>query len=364
MATIGIDATYSAEEKPYGIARYSLRLMENLFALPCSHRFVLCYRLSRLFRRKPFTPPSGKPVERCFIHPPLGWRLKSKLDLFHSLAQRPPPFRFRREVVTVHDVFPLTGKDYSTPGFQRAFSALLTAAVERAARIITPSEFTARELEKCCPVSRERIRVIPEGVDPPRRTMTEREKQTRRRKILGGEGRILLHVGAIQTRKNIVNCLRALPGLPKDCCLVLAGGDGHGSEAVYRHIRRNGLSSRVRVLGYVPQDQVEELYQIASLLLFPSREEGFGLPVLEAMSHSLPAVISSSSALPEVGGDAALYVNPEEVEDITRKVSAVLEDPSLREKLVSRGLQRIQGFSWKRTAESTLQVYEELLGAG
>ena len=364
MATIGIDATYSAEEKPYGISRYSLRLIENLLALPSSHKFVICYRLSRFFRRKQFVPISGKLAQRSFIHPPVGWRLKSKLDLFHSLAQRPPAFRFRREVVTVHDVFPLTGKDYSTPGFQEAFSVLITSAVERAARIITPSEFTARELVKYCPVSRESVRVIPEGVDPPRRTMTEQEKRTRRRNFLGGEGRILLHVGAIQTRKNILSCLRALPGLPKDCNLVLAGGDGHGSEDVYRHIRRNGLSSRVRVLGYVTQNRVEELYEIASLLLFPSLEEGFGLPVLEAMSHSLPAVISSSSALPEVGGDAALYVSPEDVPDITRKVSAVLEDTTLRGKLVSRGLQRVQSFSWKRTAESTLQVYEELLQEG
>ena len=92
--------------------------------------------------------------------------------MFHSLAQRPAPFRFRREVVTVHDVFPLTGKDYSTPAFQRVFSELLMKAVGRAVRVITPSEYTSSELVKYGNVPREQIRVVPAGVDPPLRTMT------------------------------------------------------------------------------------------------------------------------------------------------------------------------------------------------
>ncbi len=363
MATIGIDATYLVDEMRYGISRYSRRLIESLWDLPSAHRFVACYRLSRLFRRGECVRPPPEKGERRFFQPPWGWRLKSKLDLFHSLAQRPPPFRFRREVVTVHDVFPLTGKDYSTPGFQQAFSPLLREAVERATRIITPSAYTAGELERHLKVSREKVRVVPEGVDTNFLPLPEEEKLAVRKRLLGreGEGKLLLHVGAIQTRKNLINCLRALSLLPAECRLVLVGGEGHGSEQVHRYIREKGISARVRVLGYVDEAELGALYEAADLLLFPSLEEGFGLPVLEAMSHSLPVVTSNTSALPEVGGDAALYVNPQDPEEIARKTSEVIENKTLRENLVSRGRARAREFSWRRTAEATLAVYEEVL---
>ena len=361
MARIGIDATYSVDENAYGISRYSRRLVESLLTLPSAHQFLICYRLSRFFRRKRFTPLAGTGAGRSYFQPPWGWQLPSRLDMFHSLAQRPAPFRFRREVVTVHDVFPLTGKDYSTPAFQRVFSELLMKAVGRAVRVITPSEYTASELVKYGNVPREKIRVVPEGVDPPLRTMTAEEKRRGRMALLGQEGKILLNVGALQTRKNLIRCLEALLRLPEDVFLVLAGGEGHGSQAVHATIHEHGLEGRVRLLGYVSEGRVEELYEMAEVLLFPSLEEGYGLPVLEAMAHSLPVVTSSSSALPEVGGDAALYVNPLEVEDITRKVSAALQDESLRKKLVERGLRRVKEFSWRRAAEATMQVYEEVL---
>ena len=361
VARIGIDATYSVDENAYGGSRYSRRLVESLLALPSGHHFLICYRLSRLFRRKRFIPLAGHRAGRAYFQPPWGWRLRKRLDVFHSLAQRPAPFRFRHEVVTVHDVFPLTGEDYSTPAFRRVFSDLLMRSVQRADRVLTPSEYTASELVKHGNVPREKIRLVPYGVDPPARILTAEEKRRRRRELLGQEGRILLNVGALQTRKNQVRCLETLRRLPEDIFLVLAGGEGHGSEAVHSYIRANHLDRRVRLLGYVSDLRVEELYELADVLLFPSLEEGFGLPVLEAMAHSLPVVTSSSSALPEVGGDAALYVNPHEVEDIARKASAALNDEPLRNRLVERGLRRVKEFSWRRVAEATLQVYEEIL---
>ena len=359
VARIGIDATYSVDEEAYGISRYSRRLIESLIALPSAHEFLICYRLSRLLRWRKFIPLARTGVERGYFQPPWGWQLPSRLDLFHSLAQRPAPFRFRREVVTVHDTFPLTGKDYSTSDFQRVFSRYLIKAVEKAVRIITPSEYTATELVKYGNVPREKICVVPEGVDLPLGKLTNKEKQRRLMELIGQEGKMLLNVGALQTRKNLIRCLQALLKLPDDIFLVLAGGEGHGSEMVHATIREYGLEKRVRLLGYVSESEIEELYETADALLFPSLEEGFGLPVLEAMAHSLPVVTSSSSALPEVGGDAALYVNP--IEDIVRKVAAVLQDKSLRKILIARGLRRVKKFSWRRAAEATMNIYEEVL---
>jgi len=172
----------------------------------------------------------------------------------------------------------------------------------------------------------------------------------------------VLAVGAIQTRKNTLNAIRAVATLPTNYKLVLAGGNGYGSEPVYDFIRRAGLESRVKALGYVTDDRLRLLYQAASLFVFPSLEEGFGLPVLEAMAHGVLVVASATSSLPEVGGDAALYVDPRNPEDIAEKIQRGVEDVGLRARLTQRGLARARQFTWQRMAEETLKVYDEVLG--
>jgi glycosyltransferase involved in cell wall biosynthesis len=121
------------------------------------------------------------------------------------------------------------------------------------------------------------------------------------------------------------------------------------------------LQERVRVLGYVPSETLNALYRCASLLLFPSREEGFGFPVLEAMSRGLPVVTSNTSSLPEVGGQAALYADPLNPTSIAENVTRAVEDLDLRGEMIRQGLLRAREFTWERTARATLRVYEELL---
>jgi glycosyltransferase involved in cell wall biosynthesis len=167
----------------------------------------------------------------------------------------------------------------------------------------------------------------------------------------------------LDNRKNILNAVRALAKLPAHYRLVLAGGDGYGSEAIHDFIRKEGLASRVKVLGRVSDERLATLYQAASALLFPSLEEGFGLPVLEAMAYELPAVVSRASSLPEVGGDAALYIDPNDPCDMAEKVRRAVEDSTLRSKIIEQGRVRAREFSWQRVAERTCQVYDEVLTA-
>ena len=367
MATIALDATYTVDPQPSGVAIYSRRLIESLAACGAPHRFLVCYRLSRFRRRGEFLRPvprggsSASEFSVKLFQEPLTFWLPWQAEVFHSLAQRPAPFRFRKEIVTIHDIFPVTGRDYSTPDFQRKFSALLREAVRRAARLITPSAYTAEQLVQHLQAPRERLRVIPEGVDPPARHLTLEERAQERERLVGQGNVILLSVGVLQTRKNTLTALRALEILPPRFQMVLAGGDGYGSEAVHDYIRRQGLSSRVCLLGHVPADKLTILYQAADVFLFPSLEEGFGLPVLEALANGLPVVAARTSSLPEVGGEAALYVDPLDPRDLAEKVAQVAEDAGLRQKLVERGLARVREFSWQRTAEATLKVYEEVL---
>jgi O-antigen biosynthesis alpha-1,2-mannosyltransferase len=366
MATIALDATYTVGPHLSGVTVYSRRLIESLATLESEHHFLLCYRLSRFRRRHDFLRPNpaGKPGRPRFsiryYHNPWTFWLPRQAELFHSLAQRPPAFRFKKEIVTVMDVFPLMGKDYSTPQFERKFAPLLLEAVARAVRVITPSQYTSDQLLKYAAVSREKVCMIPLGVDLPAELLAPERRALERERLVGKGNEMVLIVGWIQTRKNTLHALESLRHLPARYRLVIAGGNGHGSEAVHDFIRNEGLSSRVTVLGYVPAERLPVLYDAASVFLFPSFDEGFGLPVLEAMAHRLPVVASGTSSLPEVGGDAALYIDPHDPKDIAEKVVRAAEDEGLRKPMVERGLERARQFTWRRTAEAYLRVYNEV----
>lgn len=364
MGSIGLDASYIFDVNPTGIARYSRRLIESLAALPTPHRLSLCYRLSRWSRRRQFlrpAGPAGTPLSVHLYQEPFTFWLPWRIDLFHSLAQRPPAFSFKHEVVTVHDVFPITGPDYSTPAFQNKFSRLLRHAVARAERILVLSEYTAGQLVTHCAVDRQRIRVVPGGVDPPAETLSPQACLDARERLVGPDSEMLLTLGVLDNRKNLLTALRALELLPDRYKLVLAGGNGFGAESVHAFIAGRKLESRVRWLGYVPAARVPVLFQAASALLFPSLEEGFGFPLLEAMSFGLPVVASHTSALPEVGADAALYADPRDPSAFACQLRTAVEDYDLRAGLIQRGRLRARQFPWRRTAEETLRVYHELL---
>jgi len=369
MSTIALDATYTVDPQPSGVAIYSRKLIEALATLDVPHRFLLCYRLSRFNRRREFMRPqlpAGKTAPsfsvRLFQEPLTFW-LPWQARLFHSLAQRPPAFRFAKEIVTVHDVFPLTGREYSTPEFQRKFSALLREAVARAARVIAVSQYTGDQLVSHAGVPREKVTVIHEGVDLPDRTLPPEDLLAERVRVVGRGNAMVLSVGVLQTRKNTMTALRAVASLPQHYRLVLVGGDGHGSEAIHDFIRTEQLESRVIRLGHVAAHRLPVLYQAANVLLFPSLEEGFGLPVLEAMASGLPVVASNTSSLPEVGGDAVLYIDPHNPRDIAEKVERAVEDLKMRETLIARGLARARTFTWRRTAEQTCAVYDEVFAS-
>jgi len=366
MATIALDGTYSVDPQLTGIGVYSRRLIETLLTLDTPHRFLICYRLSRFGRRQYFLRPGSIPGARArfstrVYQEKLTFWLPWQARIFHSLAQRPPAFHFRQEIVTVFDIFPITGENYSTPDFRQKFSALLREAVGRAARVITSSHATENQLIAHAQVPREKIRVIPLGVDLPAVLLSPEERLQERERLLGKGCEMILSVGVLQTRKNTLNMLKALKTLPRQYKLVLSGGNGYGSEAIHAFIRSESLRERVKLLGYVEDERLAPLYQAASVFLFPSFEEGFGIPVLEALAGGVPVVTSNVSSMPEVGGEAALYVNPHDPGDLAQKVVQAVEDLPLREGLIQKGFARAREFTWRRTAEATLAVYEEVL---
>lgn len=354
---IGIDASRANEPKKTGTEWYAWHVIQELKRIiPADYRV-------RLYSREPLEgelaelPPNWE--SSVLRWPPR--RLWTQLRLSWEMLVRPPDVLFvpvhvmpliapARSVVTLHDVaFVVQPQAYGW--FENLYQhfAVRYAAL-RARAILTVSEFSKSELVKYFAVPEKKISVTPLGHEGAG--------------VAGGsvDPRIaepyLLFVGRIEWKKNIDGLLRAYRAYVERggrCSLVLAGKRGHGGDEAMNVIKDWEQQSRVIELGYVSQEQLAALYAHARAFVFVSRYEGFGIPILEAMSHGVPVITSSTTSLPEVAGDAALLVSPDDTAGISAAMQRIDEDESLRTKLVQKGRERCKIFTWKRTAELTWQ---------
>jgi glycosyltransferase involved in cell wall biosynthesis len=339
---IALDATYSLGRNLSGVGVYCRRLLWGLAEAHPESRFAFCYRPHRLGRSLREALPAN--ARRSVLLP----LLTPSADVFHALNQREPPTRVRRLAVTFHDLFVISG-NYSTPEFRDRFTKQAREAAARADRIIAVSTFTAGQVETLLGVDRSRIRVVPHGVD------------LRPRFVQGAREPVVLHIGAIQKRKNLVRLIEAFAQMPEPWRLVLAGSDGFEAGIVYETARSSRVSGRIEFPGYVDAAQLEVLYTRASVFAFPSLDEGFGIPVLEAMTRGVPVLTSNVSALPEVAADAALLVDPYNVDDIATGLLKLAGDERLRTTLTAKGLERVKLFPWSSAIERTWAAYQELV---
>ena len=332
--TIGLDATYSLGRNLSGVGVYSREILFGVTKAHPDHKFHFCYRPHRFFRSLQDTLPRN--ASRRLL------RGKPSADIFHALNQR-VDHKAKRTVSTFHDLFVMTG-DYSSPEFRARFTEQARGAAERSDLIIAVSQFTALQVEQLLGVERSRIRVVHHGVVDP--------------KVVSKREDLVLSVGAIQRRKNIARLVKAFELLPDSWRLVLAGAaDGFGAAEQLRAVEDSPAKSRIDVLGYVTSAQLEGLYRRAGIFAFPSLDEGFGMPILEAMAHGIPVLTSNCSAMPEVAGDAAVLVDPLEIGDALARMAS---DESLQEELVSRGLERARAFTWESAVSKAWSVYDEL----
>jgi len=281
----------------------------------------------------------------------MGWRLPRLLRrvqpaLAHFLYVVPPGQQ-GCVVVTVHDLSFERIPEVMGYRDRLLFRSQVPRSVRRADRVLTGSEWTKRDLVERYGLDEERIVVTPYGVDPAFTPQGARR-----------EGRYVLFVGAIQPRKDPLAALQALALLNGDLRLVIVGPEKRGGKSVREAIRRLGLEQRVELAGHVERPELAALYRGAACLVFPSRYEGFGLPVLEAMASGTPVVATRVGAVPEVAGDAAVLVQPSDPSALAAGIERALAD---RDRLVAAGLERATRFSWTKTARRTLEVYRELL---
>ena len=245
--------------------------------------------------------------------------------------------------------------------------------LRKAARVIAVSQFTKNEIEKLLAIPDARIEVVYNAIDERflHGHATEADRELIAKRYLVNYP-FLLYAGAIRPHKNVVRIIEAFSALKSelqkeqlypDLKLIIIGDDLSSHPRLRRTVVRSGVQNDVRFLGFVPIEVLRIFYDVAKIFVFPSLYEGFGLPPLEAMAHGTPVVTSNTSSLPEVAGNAALLVNPENVFEIRRGLQRVLLDPALRAQMKQRGYEQAQRFSWTASVSRILEIYREVAGA-
>ena len=290
-------------------------------------------------------------------------------DLLHGVHYELPLAARLPAVVTVHDLTLLTNPEWHEPGKVRYFGWALRRAVRVARRVLCVSATTGRDLADRLGVAPERIDVTRLGTDL--RPAGEAEVAALRRR-LGLDGPYLLGLGTVEPRKDLPTLVRAFAALAAELPhrLVLAGLAGWGQGALAAAVADSGVADRVLLCGYLPEADKAALFTGADVFAYPSRYEGFGLPVLEAMACGTPVVTTTGGSLPEVAGDAATLVEPGDAAALAAAIAKLATDPAAQKDAADRGRRRAAAFTWERCADLTAAAYAratgrpELLGPG
>lgn len=284
---------------------------------------------------------------------------KKNIDVLFSPAHYAPRFCPVPLVVTIHDLSYFYYPDEFLKKDLYQLKNWTKYSVIKAKKIIAVSQTTKKDLIKFYQTPEEKIEVIYNG-GPLRHSEPERsegEESLQKNKII--KNKYILYVGTLQPRKNLITLIDAFFKFDKihpEFKLVIAGKKGWLYEEIFNHVKKLNLEKRVKFAGYVSDKQLETLYERAFCFVLPSLYEGFGIPILQAMSHDTPVISSFTSSLPEIGADACLYFDPTSVDDLVDKLIELKENENLRDNLIKRGKERVKLFSWDKSAEETLKI--------
>ncbi len=357
---IGIDARFYGPRQK-GLGRYVEKLIQELERVDNENQYVVFLRRENWDEYQPKNPNFKKVLsdtkwygfkEQIFL-PIKIWQ--NKVDLVHFPHFNVPLFCPVPFVVTIHDLilkrFPTKRASTLHPFFywlkKTAYHLVINSAVKRAKKIIAVSNYTKKDILDYFKVNPEKIDVIYEGAPESVSNLQKRPE--------GISKPYLLYVGNAYPHKNLEKLILAFKELKKekDLQLVLVGE----LDYFYNRLEKE---KDIILTDFVSDEELTSLYQNASLYIFPSLCEGFGLPPLEAIAHNLPVISSSATCLPEILGDAVIYFNPENPEEIAGKIKQVLEDKKLQKKMISLGKEKIKEYSWQRMGKEMMGVYSSL----
>ena len=353
-----------------GIGRYIKNLLQRLLEIDTSNTFTAIVNSNGLL------PAGGERLNvRVLSSPVQIYSLREQIllpfktnsprpDLIHYPSFNMPLLNASPVVVTIHDLVYYLFEDACPGRLAHIYARAMFRIVSRlATRIIAISNHTKEDIVKHLGVSPEKIDVTPMGVDEIYRPVTDTRLIEQVRDRYNIKDPFVLYVGTHHPRKNLVRLVRAFSSMAggRDLKLVITGRVEKRRSELYRTVEDLGLGDRVVFTGFVPEEDLPALYSAAELFVFPSLYEGFGMPPLEAMACGTPVVASNATSLPEVVGDAAVTVDPLNVEALSGAMEKVLKSRNLREELIEKGFKRARLFKWEDTARKTLDVYRKAL---
>jgi glycosyltransferase involved in cell wall biosynthesis len=370
---IAIDARAASDAEPTGVGHYTRRMLSHLpGAMPADE--LVAWHPHAGGSDLPGAPNLTEHVSRIpGVLEPVWRRLELprleglvRFDALLATNFLPPPTRSDAVVLVVHDLA-FEAMPEAGPGFGERWRRRFDGWLRRSAGVIVPSASAKADLLRRHRLDEDRVRVIPHGADPFEAPAPEETERVRARFGIGGP--FALFVGGIEPRKNLGALVEAFARVgDADRWLVIAGGRTYWAPQGIETLRAQvaalpeDVRRRVVLTGYVSDEEKRALLAGATVLAYPSRYEGFGFPVLEGFSADVPVLTSSAASLPEVAGDAALLVDPNDVDAIGEGLVRLFGDAGLRERLVAAGRERLAMFSWERAAGATAEVLRGAAG--
>lgn len=372
---IGIDATPILKQR-VGVGNYVFNLIKNLSLIDHENQYVMFYCHHSDVKEK-ILKVENPNFENRFIRfptkimkllwatvrlPKVDWMVGG-VDLYHSSAFYLNALSRGKSLLTIHDLNFLALRKLTLWSGRWHYAFKIKGYAQKVDAIIADSQSTKNEIIKYLKIPEEKIHVIYLGCSQAFQPFPESEKKQKMMEKYSIKGDFILYVGTLEPRKNLKGLIQAYAQsrAKDDFLLVLAGGKGWKYKHIFRLVKQLKLEDRVIFTGYMPDSDLPALYNSASVFVYPSFYEGFGLPPLEAMACGLPVIVSHTTSLPEVVGDAGVYVDPFDVEQISVSIDTVLSDTKLYQTLRQKGLKRAKLFSWEKTARETMKVYQWLV---
>ncbi len=380
MAKIGIDARFAVHNRR-GIGHYTLKLIQNLAEIDNHNEYVLyidkdnsedVLPKQKNFRIKKLRPANYLIWEQVAL--PIQAK-KDGLDILHCTGNTAPIFldRLIKQVITILDVMYL--KDYSLlPQSISAYQRLgriyrkmiVPLATRHVSKIITISDFSKNDIKKHIPTLKDEVIEVTYAASDERFHVVDRNDATVKIKDkFGIAGNYILSLGALDPRKNTELVVKKFIELKSDRKikekLVIVGMPNWRQTRFYDMVNNSSYRDEIIFTDFVSEEDLVLLYNCADVFLYPSLYEGFGIPLLEAMSCGVPVITSNTTSIPEVVGDTALLINPRDGEELKKALLSLLNDEKLRKDLINRGFEQVKKFSWRKMAEKTLEVYRLVL---
>lgn len=367
---IGIDGNEANVEKKVGIGQYAYELLLQFYKYkPLKGESNIKFEIYLKDKPRLDMPPPTEKWRYRVLGPKKMWTqfalpinlfLYKKPDVFFTPSHYAPRFSLIPTVISVMDLSFIKFPDLFAKKDLYQLKNWTKYSAKNAKKIITISQSSKNDIIKEYGVRKDDVIVTYPGINELKTENLKPKSMDDLNKKFGIDKEYVLFVGTLQPRKNIEKLIEAFSKIDKDILLIIVGKKGWLYEDILNAPEKFGIPQKVKFLDFVSDDELPSLYKNALCFVLPSLYEGFGLPVLEAMKNGCPVLTSNVSSLPEAGGDAVLYFNPLNVDEISKTIKKIIDDKNLRQEMIKKGFLQVKKFSWEKTARQTLEVLQEV----